>query len=56
MAVEIRSYNRKGLQMLWNRVRETSLNKEDALDKIYKTYGRKQWEQKCAQFNFYKYS
>lgn len=53
--VEIYSYNRKGLQILWNTIRVKCSSKEEALQEIYKTYGKSQWEAKCKQFNFYNY-
>jgi hypothetical protein len=53
--VKIRAYNKRGLEILWSKVRVDYSTKEAALNSIYKTYGKEQWDAKCEQFNFYNY-
>jgi hypothetical protein len=54
--VRIYAYNRKGLEILWEKVRRDHNTKEETLESIYKTYGKQQWEEKCAEFNFKYYN
>ena len=49
--MEIRAYNRKGLELLWNRV-SSGLSTDATLEAIYRTYGKEQWETKCFELGF----
>jgi hypothetical protein len=50
--IPIYSYNKKGLQILWSKIRSQFSTSEETLEKIYRVYGKEQWESKCKAFGF----